>query len=132
MIFELVCFRRKQYVHKSHIIAVTGQNNLFYKCWLVEVVMDAADAQIKKALVAFAIEKALIEMGEPVFNKVAKVLKDDYNCYIPDCYDHPEYLKRVLSDLYGDAHTAIINSVKNSLLEFSQQESIAKFISVLE
>jgi hypothetical protein len=94
--------------------------------------MDATDTQIRKALVAFAIEKALLNMGEPVFDKVAKALKDDYNCYIPDCYEHPEYLKRILSDLYGNAHIAIIVSIKNSLHEFSQQESINRFISVLE
>jgi len=94
--------------------------------------MDATDTQIKKALVAFAIEKALINMGEPVFEKVAKTLKDDYDCYIPDCYDHPEYLKRILSDLYGNAHIAIINSIKNGLRDFSKQESINRFISVLE
>lgn len=94
--------------------------------------MDPIDAQIKRALVAFAIEKALINMGEPVFEKVAKTLKDDYNCHIPDCYEHPEYLKRILSDLYGNAHVAIIVSIKNSLDEFSQHESISRFISVLE
>ena len=94
--------------------------------------MDATDGQIKKALVAFAIEKALINMGDPVFEKVTKTLKDDYNCYIPDCYDHPEYLKRILSDLYGNAHIAIIVSIKNSLQEFSQHEPIHKFISLLE
>lgn len=94
--------------------------------------MDATDIQIKKALVAFAIEKALLDMGEPIFEKVAKMLKDDYNCYIPDCYDHPEYLKRVLSDLYGNAHIPIVNSIKNSLHEFSQQGPINQFISILE
>lgn len=96
------------------------------------ITMDATDTQIKKALVAFAIEKALIDMGNPVFEKVAKTLKDNHNCYIPDCYEHPEYLKRVLSDLYGNAHITIINSIKDSLREFSQQESINRFISVLE
>lgn len=94
--------------------------------------MDVADTQIKKALVAFAIEKALLDIGEPVFQKIVKTLKDDYNCYIPDCYDHPEYLKRILSDLYGDAHTTIINSIKTSLQEFSHQEQIQKFVSALE
>jgi hypothetical protein len=94
--------------------------------------MDVADTQIKKALVAFAIEKALLDMGEPVFQKVAKTLKDDYNCYIPDCFDHPEYLKRILSDLYGNAHTTIINSIKTSLQEFSHQEQIQKFVCALE
>ena len=91
-----------------------------------------ADTQIKKALVAFAIEKALLNMGEPVFQKIAKTLKDDYNCYIPDCYDHPEYLKRILSDLYGNAHTTILDSIKTNLQEFSHQEQIQKFVSALE
>jgi hypothetical protein len=94
--------------------------------------MDVTDTQIKKALVAFAIEKALLDIGEPVFQKIAKILKDDYNCYIPDCYDHPEYLKRILSDLYGNAHTTIINSIKTSLQEFSHQGQIQKFVSALE
>jgi hypothetical protein len=94
--------------------------------------MDVADIQIKKALVAFAIEKALLEMGEPVFQKVAKTLKDDYNCYIPDCYEHPEYLKRILSDLYGNANSAILSSIKSSLSDFSHQEPIQKFVSAIE
>ncbi|MEM3076211.1 MAG: hypothetical protein QXW37_06850 [Candidatus Nitrosotenuis sp.] len=94
--------------------------------------MDVTDTQIKKALVAFAIEKALLDMGEPVFQNVLKTLKDDYNCYIPDCYDHPEYLKRILSDLYGNAHTAIIDSIKSSLQDFSHQYQIQKFIAALD
>lgn len=94
--------------------------------------MEVADTQIKKALVAFAIEKALLDMGDPVFHKVAKTLKDDYNSYIPDCYDHPEYLKRILSDLYGNAHKAIINSIKNSLHDFNHQEPIRRFVSAIE
>lgn len=94
--------------------------------------MDISDTQIKKALVSFAIEKALLDMGEPVFHKVTKTLKDDYNSYIPDCYEHPEFLKRILSDLYGNAHVAIINSITTSLQEFSHQESIRKFVCALE
>ena len=94
--------------------------------------MDIVDAQIKKALVAFAIEKTLLEMGKPVFQKVTKTLKDDYDCFIPDCYDHPEYLKKILSDLYGDAHVAIINSIKANLQDFSHQELIQKFFTALE
>ncbi|CAE6497121.1 MAG: hypothetical protein QXE84_04150 [Candidatus Nitrosotenuis sp.] len=94
--------------------------------------MDIDDVQIKKALVAFTIEKALLEMGEPVFQKVTEILKNDYNCYVPDCYDHPEYLKRVLADLYGNAHTAIISSIKENLREFSHQTPVQKFLVALE
>jgi hypothetical protein len=93
--------------------------------------VDPVDTQIKKALVAFAIEKALLDMGEPVFAKVTKTLKDDYGCYIPDCYDNPEYLKRVLSDLYGNANAAIINSIKASLKDFLHQKPIQNFVEAL-
>lgn len=93
--------------------------------------MDATDLQIKKALVSFAIEKSLLQMGEPVFQKVTKTLKDDYNCYIPDCYEHPEYLKRVLSDIYGNAGLSIINSIKEDLAEFSGQGPVQKFVLAL-
>lgn len=94
--------------------------------------MDVNDVQIKKALVAFSIEKALLEMGEPIFQKVTSALKNDYNCYVPDCYEHPEYLKRILSDLYGNAHIAIISSIKESLKEFSHQPQVQKFLIALE
>jgi hypothetical protein len=93
--------------------------------------MDVDDYQVKKALVSFAIEKSLLEMGEPVLHKVSKVLKDDYNCYIPDCFDNPEYLKRILTDLYGTSHVQIINSIKQSLDEFSTRGSVQRFISTL-
>jgi hypothetical protein len=80
--------------------------------------MDFDDAQIKKALIAFSIEKSLLE--------------NDYNCYIPDCYEHPEYLKRILSDLYGDGHVAIVNSIKENLRDFSNHSSVQKFLMALE
>lgn len=104
---------------------------ILYPIKAIPCTMDATDLQIKKALVSFAIEKSLLEMGEPVFHKVAKTLKDDYNCYIPDCYEHPEYLKRVLADLYGNAHMSIINSIKSDLSEFSNQGPVKTFLLAL-
>lgn len=94
--------------------------------------MDATDAQIKKALVSFAIEKSLLGLGEPVYQKVTKILKDDYGCFIPDCYEHPEYLKRILVDLYGNAHKTIINAIKSDLADFSEQGPIHQFVAALD
>lgn len=94
--------------------------------------MEATDSEIKKALVAFSIEKTLLGLGEPVYKKITKTLKDDYNCYLPDCYEHPEYLKRTLSDLYGNAHMTIINSIKSDLAEFSTRGPIQKFVLALD
>lgn len=93
--------------------------------------MDATETQIKKALVSFAIEKALLNLGEPVYQKITKTLRDDYNCFVPDCYDNPEYLKRILADMYGNAHMTIINSIKSDLAEFSEQGPIQKFVLAL-
>jgi hypothetical protein len=93
--------------------------------------MDATDAQIKKALVAFAVEKALLNMGEPIYHKVAKTLKDDYDCFIPDCFEHPEYLNRILADLFGNAHLAIINAIKSDLEEFSSHGQVQQFVLAL-
>ncbi len=93
--------------------------------------MRSNDHQIKKALVAFTVEKTLLDMGKPVLDAVSKKLLDDYRCYLPDCYDHPEYLKRILSELFGNAHVAIVNSIKNDLDEFSQQAPIHQFIVAL-
>ena len=82
----------------------------------------------KKALVALAIEKALLDVGKPTYNEVVGKIYKDYHCYLPDCYESPEYLSRVLKELYGQSHLAIIESIKKYIGEMSTQEGIANFI----
>lgn len=93
--------------------------------------MDATDSQIRKALVALAIERVLIRMGDFVLNEVAGRLYNDYKCYIPDCNEHPEYLKAVLQDLYGASHVTIVQSIKENLEKFAYQKPIEKFLTVI-
>lgn len=93
--------------------------------------MDATDSQIRKALVALTIERVLIRMGDLVLNEVTSRLYNDYKCYIPDCNDHPEYLKAVLQDLYGTSHTTIVKSIEKNLEEFAYQKPIGKFLTVI-
>ncbi|MGI0069409.1 MAG: hypothetical protein ACREAN_04040, partial [Nitrosopumilaceae archaeon] len=64
--------------------------------------------QVRKALVSLAIETVLLEIGKPTYDEVSHKLFKDFKCYLPDCYEHPEYLKRILQDLYGQSSTAII------------------------
>ena len=84
--------------------------------------------EARKALVIMAIEKALLEVGKPTYDEVLSNLKKDYHCYLSDCYEHPEYLSKVLKELYGQSHTAIIESIKKYLAEMNTQEGIAIFI----
>ena len=87
-----------------------------------------ADSQVRKALVAVTIEQTLTEIGEPVLEKVSNKLYQDYGCYIPDCYEKPEYLNRVLKDLFGNSHVGIVETICKRLDDFAAQKPIAKFL----
>ena len=43
----------------------------------------------------------------------------------------PEYLKKILRDLYGSSYSTITDSIKSKLEEFNHKESIAQFINVM-
>jgi len=84
-----------------------------------------------KALTALAIEKTLLDMGRPVYEKVVKSMYKKYQSYIPDCYEHPEYLKEVLKDLYGNAYNVIVSSIEEQLYEFSYKKQMGTFLTIL-
>ena len=92
------------------------------------VMLEATDTQIKKALVTISVEQALLEMGTPVLDEVTRALYSNYNCYIPDCLDHPDYLKTVLKDLYGNGYSSIVSSIHKYLDEFATQKPIEEFL----
>ena len=92
---------------------------------------DATDDQIKKALVALAIEHVLLEIGKPVLEKVASNLFHEYHCYIPDCYERPEHLSKVLKDLFGNSYMEIVKSINQRLEQFASQKSINRFLKVI-
>lgn len=86
----------------------------------------------RKALVSLAIEKTLLETGGMnLLDKVAYFLLKEYNSYIPDCYEHPEYLSTALKSIFGDAHSEIIRAIKKYLGEFIEQKPILYFIEKL-
>lgn len=93
--------------------------------------MYANSNQAKKALVSLSIEKVLLTIGKRILDEVNSRLYENYHCYIPDCFENPEYLKRVLQDLYGKASLNIIQSIKKELEEFAEQKGIDNFITVI-
>ena len=84
-----------------------------------------------KALATTTIEKVLSNIGTPVLDKVEKRLYKEYHCYIPDCYDHPEYLESVLKSLYGKAHMAIVDQIREELLEQMSDKGIRKLVTTI-
>ncbi|MBI1828014.1 MAG: hypothetical protein HY222_04300 [Thaumarchaeota archaeon] len=93
--------------------------------------MEATDNEIKKALVFKSVEKVLLNIGEPVLEEVTGRLYENYKCHLPDCYEHPEYLARILKDLFGAVHLHIIKLINKELEEFSYQKPIEAFLNII-
>ena len=93
--------------------------------------IELPESQISKALAALAIERILLKIGKPVLNEVTRRLYLEYKCYIPDCHDHPEFLKAILKDLYGASHVSLVESINKELEDFTHHESIRRFADIL-
>lgn len=89
------------------------------------------DYTISKALVFFAVEKALREISDAVFKKVTEVLEEKHNCYLHDCFEHPEYLNQVLKDYFGNSYVAITDKINTYLAEYSDRTMVKQFIKVV-
>ena len=89
------------------------------------------DYDIYKGLTILAIEKTLLGIGKPIYDKVIGMLNKNYHCYLTDCYEHPEYLSEILKKLYGNSHNEIIESIKIQLKEFLDKEPIERFLQVM-
>ena len=93
--------------------------------------MDFEKDQLRKALVSLAVEKVLLDIGVPIYEKVIKQLSKDYNCYLPDCYKHPEYLNKVLKKIFGNSYITIVEAIKKELDEQMIEKPIEIFVSTI-
>jgi hypothetical protein len=89
------------------------------------------DMPTRKELLAFAVEDALNEMGEPTLEIVTNKLFQEYHCQLPDCLEHPEYLAKVLKDTFGYANIAVVEKIKKNLGEFCSERPVAEFLQVI-
>jgi hypothetical protein len=92
--------------------------------------IEATGYQIRKGLVSLTLQEKLLEFGDDTLEKVSTRLFEYYNCYLPDCYDNPLFLGKVLKELFDNSNI-IIESLKNSLSCFVTQKSIAEFLDSL-
>jgi hypothetical protein len=97
---------------------------------MINLVFDNYE-EVKRALVTLSIEKALLDIGKPTYDKVLEILNTEYHCYLPDCYDHPEYLDEILKKLYGNVGKVIVESITRQLEEFNYHKPIKKLLEVI-
>jgi len=87
--------------------------------------------QLRKAMISLAVEKVLREISQPIYEKAIKQLSKDYDCYLPECYEHPEYLNKVLKKIFGNAYTTIVDAIKNELNEYITEKPIQVFVTAI-
>ena len=85
-----------------------------------------------ESAVAVSVEKALLEIGKFELDSVVYRLKENYHCEIFDCLDHPEYLKQILCELFGNSYQDILKSIHESLERTSMEQPLVHFLNVLD
>jgi hypothetical protein len=93
--------------------------------------MDIGIEQARQGLITLSLEKSLLELGTPILEKVTNMLYKKYHSYLSDCYEHPDYLKSVLAEIFGGSYSAIFSKIELELKEFSYQKPIGQFLTVL-
>ena len=95
--------------------------------------MTIADMQlVRKGLVTLTIEEELVEIGgTALLNDVLRILYEKCQCYLPDCFDHPENFRKVWEELDEGTCNMMVNIVKRNLEEFAYQKSIEQFLAGL-
>ena len=90
--------------------------------------MDGNHRQIERILVGLAIEKTLLQIGRPVFDKVENLLHEKYQSTIMDVYDNPQHLNEILKEVFGKSHMEVVNSIGEFLMDFRYEHPIEEFI----
>ena len=90
------------------------------------------DPREYRDLVQVAVEHALLDMGPPELDRVKRKLKENFGITTEDVFDHPEYLKIVLHELFGNAYSDIVYTMRSVFDKSINEEPIQKFIQVIE
>ena len=85
----------------------------------------------KIALISY-LELVLMRKGDVNYHRVLAKLGSLYDCKITDCYDHPDYLKTVLKDVYGEDYDSVISQVRSYLGELENDPTIIAFFKIME
>jgi len=91
--------------------------------------MTVDTSQVKKALVSLSLEETFLEIGSnKLLNEVYRILYERFGCYLPDCYEKPDYLKAVYEDLDNGTWLIFVEFLNKKLKEFAYQKEIGEFI----
>ena len=93
--------------------------------------MEIDKKQVMRALITFSVEKVLLDIGKPMLDKVTSKLYREYQCYLPDCYEHPDYLNNVLRSVFGNSYFTIAEAIKLELNDHLEDKSVLKLVNTI-
>jgi hypothetical protein len=85
----------------------------------------------KVALISY-VELVLMRLGDANYHLVMAKLGSLYHCKIMDCYDHPEYLKTVLKDVYKEKYHSVVSQIHSYLGDLADEPEIIAFFKTME
>lgn len=85
----------------------------------------------RNALVMSAIENTLLNIGNDVYEKVVNTLENQFHADLSDCFEHPEYLKKALGDLFGESAKVIILAISRKIEDYAYEKDIGHFVTVI-
>lgn len=80
-------------------------------------------------MAGLAIEKVLRNIGQPVHEKASTMLQGRYATFA-DCYRHPELLRTILTQIFGDSYVSVMTQFKMELSNIEERR-VAKFIDAI-
>lgn len=83
-----------------------------------------------KELITLSVEHALLKIGN--LELVKTRLKKEYNSELSDSLKHPEYLKTILKELFGNAYQDILKTINERLQKTSMDKPITQFLTIMK
>jgi len=93
--------------------------------------LDENERNIRRVMRSVSVYMALLDLGMSDFEKIRQKIHDYHGLTISDCYNHPEYLKEVLEELYGNESLEIVKSIRRCFGKEADEESVNNFLKGL-
>jgi len=86
----------------------------------------------EKMAILACLEKILMEI-DTEYNLIIARLHARYNATLVTCCEHPEYIRDILIEIFGDKSNEIIKKIDDYLIEFDDEnKAINEFLEKLE
>lgn len=89
------------------------------------------DENIHANVISLAVEKALLDFGIPVLQKVEEILKTEYQMNFSDSINHPDKISHILYDVFGNSYIEVAKKIEVNLRDINFNPKSEEFLRVI-